>query len=291
VLVDLEYHLSDIDMTRDFYTLGGWPLLLSLMSAEVHVSSNQTELVMPDDLLAKVHVIQAHAAWAIGTAVKNTGEFIPYAVEEILIGNHVTTAVDLMLAQFAAASQEHIQSAPVVKKLQKVVYALGSLLRNNRPAQVHFCASGGPSLLGTTLTGLIEEGSSHANKMTKRLLMLADDIVSEVKLIEEENKSPQVDEAIMQAFSTKQWCQLAALALHGDPTIYETALLTVATLAGQCSWNKDLVQKAIFQIRDDWKAESDTDPDILKERLQLIESTMTLLTTEHTKQSLYSADY
>jgi hypothetical protein len=120
---------------------------------------------------------------------------------------------------------------------------------------------------------------------------LADDIVSEVKLIEEENKSPQVDEAIMQAFSTKQWCQLAALALHGDPTIYETALLTVATLAGQCSWNKDLVEKAIFQIRDDWKAESDTDPDILKERLQLIESTMTLLTTEHTKQSLYSADY
>jgi hypothetical protein len=164
------------------------------------------------------------------------------------------------------------------------VYALGALLRNNRPAQVHFCASGGPKLLGLTLTHLIEEGSTHANKMTKRLLMLADDIVSDVKLHSEETKSPQVDDAILQAFSTPQWCQLAVLALRGDSTIYETALLTVATLAGQCSWNVDSVQKAIFQIRDDWQAESDMDPDILKERLQLIESTMTLLTTKDTKQ-------
>jgi hypothetical protein len=121
--------------------------------------------------------------------------------------------------------------------------------------------------------------------------MLADDIVSEVKLIEEQSKSPQVDEAIMQAFSTEQWCQLAVFALQGDPSIHETALLTVATLVGQCSWDKDVVQKAIFQIRDDWKTESEMDPDILKERLQLIESTMTLLTAEETKQSLYSADY
>lgn len=291
VLVDLEYHLSDIDMTRDFYTLGGWPLLLSLMSAEVHVSSNQTTAIIPDDLLDKIHVIQAKAAWAIGTAVKNTGEFIPYATEEIWIGNHKTTAVDLMLAQFTAASQEHmIQSQPVVQKLQKVVYALGALLRNNRPAQVHFCASGGPELLAMTLTGLIEEKSDpHANKITKRLLMLADDIVSDVKLHqlhehehEQESKSLQVDEAIMQAFSTEQWCQLAVLALQGDPAIYETALLTVATLVGHCSWDMDVVQQAIFQIRDDWKAEgSDTDPDILKERLELIDSTMNLLTSKN----------
>jgi hypothetical protein len=70
----------------------------------------------------------------------------------------------------------------------------------------------------------------------------------------------------------------------------------VTTLVGQCSWDTDLVQKAIFQIRDDWNAESDMDPDILKERLELIESTMTLLTTEETKQesesdNLYTASY
>jgi hypothetical protein len=236
-------------------------------------------------------------------------------VQEIIIGTKKTTAIDLLLAQFTAVPEQPQSSSPVlVKKLQKVVYGLGSLLRGNRPAQVHFLSVGGPELLGTTLTGLLlEEGSSsHAHKMTKRLLMLADDIVSDVKLAHEEankmtdkllsmladdivsdvklaqeeaiSETAVVDETIVQAFSTAQWCELAVLALRGDPTIHETALLTVATLADKCarsSWNMDGVQQAIFQIRDHWQKEgSNMDPDILKERLELIESTMNVLTQE-----------
>jgi hypothetical protein len=233
----------------------------------------------------------------------------------------------LLLAQFTAAASaltlaaESFQSqqsqsppAPVVllvqKLFQKIVYALGSLLRGNRPAQVHFCAAGGPEVLGTTLTGLLrredQKGSpstTHARKMTKRLLMLADDIVSDVKLNHyhhQEDKSPAAvdeDETIVQAFASAQWCELAVLALQtGDSTIHETALLTVATLAGQCisarSWNMEVVQQAIFQIRDHWKTgpgSESMDPDILQERLELIESTMNVLTTaEESKEYIYS---
>jgi hypothetical protein len=36
VLQDLEYHLQDLDMTRDFHTLGGWSVLVSLLDNTVH---------------------------------------------------------------------------------------------------------------------------------------------------------------------------------------------------------------------------------------------------------------
>jgi len=274
VLKDLEYQLSDIDMARDFYTLGGWPLLLSLVSNKVHVSTNQTAEAT-DEMNGKVHAIQAHAAWAVGTAVKNTGEFIPFAVEKILVGEETTTAVDLLLTQFDAASKEP-PSPSVVKKLQKMLYGLGALLRANRPAQVHFCASKGPEILGKTLANLVEDRSSHAVKMTKRLLNLADDIILDVEL--HASKSKQVDEAIVQAFSSELWCQLTAVALQGDPVIREVALRTVAALVGHCSWDMTAMQQSISQLRDDWKAEaSEMHSDILQEQLELAEATIASL--------------
>lgn len=52
-LVDLEDLLSDIDMARDFHTIGGFPALASMLR------DSQPESV------------REIAAWAIGTAVKN----------------------------------------------------------------------------------------------------------------------------------------------------------------------------------------------------------------------------
>jgi len=44
ILQDLEYQLGDLDMSRDFHTLGGWPLLASLLSEDVHVPKKQDNL-------------------------------------------------------------------------------------------------------------------------------------------------------------------------------------------------------------------------------------------------------
>lgn len=53
VLTDLEDLLSDIDMARDFHSIGGFPTLASML----HVS--------------RPEAVREVAAWAIGTAVKN----------------------------------------------------------------------------------------------------------------------------------------------------------------------------------------------------------------------------
>jgi dGTP triphosphohydrolase len=42
-LKDLEYLLSDVDMARDFHTLGGWAPLVSLLDINVHAVVADTE--------------------------------------------------------------------------------------------------------------------------------------------------------------------------------------------------------------------------------------------------------
>jgi hypothetical protein len=59
VLHDLEYHLADIDMTRDFYTLGGWPILVSLLDSNVHlINATTNSLTTSNSVLAKMDTIQ-----------------------------------------------------------------------------------------------------------------------------------------------------------------------------------------------------------------------------------------
>ena len=103
-LHDLEYQLSDVDMARDFHTLGGWPYLVSLLDDNVHnkgiitstttdaaaaekgdndndVDNNKKEEAMM--MMILVDEIQALAAMAIGTAVSNLDEFHVWALEDV----------------------------------------------------------------------------------------------------------------------------------------------------------------------------------------------------------------
>ena len=266
VLQDLEFQLIDVDMTRDFYTLGGWPLLVSLLSDTVHLASNET---LTDGLLEKIHVIQTHAAWALGTAVKNTGEFAPYAVEEVLIGETKLTVIDLLLQQLEQTPAEgHV----LQQKLQKILYSLGALLRGNRAAQVHLSASSGPDLLAKRLAVWIGEGSSGSIKLSKRLLLLASDIVTDVKL--HGSKSAQVDQAIVESFSSESWCASTHRALK-ETSLQVTALLTVKTLAPECSWDNESVRRAVEDIKKNWESNgSGMDSDIQRERLNLVQNTL-----------------
>jgi hypothetical protein len=52
-LKELESLLCDIDNARDFHTIGGWPILLSLLSTEQPIE------------------IKTLVAWCIGSAIKN----------------------------------------------------------------------------------------------------------------------------------------------------------------------------------------------------------------------------
>ena len=310
VLQDLEYQLTDIDMARDFHTLGGWPLLTSLLADAVHdvgnqsdtkAMSNQREHLSEDDW-NKVNLIQAHAAWTIGTTVKNTDEFNPYAMTEVEVLHHgtgsdgvvKTTTLDLVLAQFIASSTAVLDSTTsrqkdenydtVVMKVHKTLYALGALLRANRAAQTHFCSDQGPALLENILSGLAEE--AHASetpvlpqntlKVAQRLLSLAQDIVMDATL--HSSKSEQVDEAIRNAFSSPQWCN-TVVRFTDMPWLYETALQTIQQLAPSCwdHWDltklKQQVEEPPEHVRQSWLPD-DLDDEIRKDRMELLEITV-----------------
>ena len=101
-LHDLEYQLSDVDMARDFHTLGGWPYLVSLLDDNVHnkgiitsTAADAAAAAEKDDndndvdnnkkeaMMILVDEIQALAAMAIGTAVSNLDEFHVWALEDV----------------------------------------------------------------------------------------------------------------------------------------------------------------------------------------------------------------
>ena len=111
-LEDLEYHLMDLDNARDFHIMGGWPLLVSLLTDGIHrldqvlqniiTAQNFTEVPHNNEASEKIMVelpeaqqlyiqsvqeaiwdVQSVASWCIGTAVKNIDEFQPWALEDL----------------------------------------------------------------------------------------------------------------------------------------------------------------------------------------------------------------
>jgi hypothetical protein len=87
-LRDLEFQLSDVDMARDFHTLGGWPYLIALLDETLHVvdasdDDNNNQGGGGGEAAALVDEIRALAATTIGTAVSNLGEFRPWALEDV----------------------------------------------------------------------------------------------------------------------------------------------------------------------------------------------------------------
>jgi nucleotide exchange factor SIL1 len=246
VLQDLEYHLADIDMTRDFHTLGGWPLLVNLVA-----NSNATE-------------VQMHAAWAVGTAVKNHVEFASFAIESVqLVGRTTkTTVLDVLLQEL----RQQVETTTEHDLLYKFLYALGSLLRGNRMAQSHFCAAGGAQVLGDILVTAVHQ---NAVKTAKRLLTLAHDVVMDIKL--HEGTSKQVDAAIVSAFSTEPWCRATLQALQLS-VLEEEALHATQALTA-CRFPRE----ALLALQQKWIVNKVDDPDIQKERMHLLETVLEAL--------------
>ena len=191
VLQDLEFQLADVDMARDFHTLGGWPYLLALLDESLHhVDDNNDHEVM-----VLVDEVRALAATAIGTAVSNLGEFRYWALEDVsstlneLKTNHTnnnvdddsevnnTTALSLLTRVFQQELKErtkamnggtmavveessHTTTNNAMAKSRatfklRAIYGLGSLLRGNPAAQQMFVLGNGPDILVRNVLGTL----------------------------------------------------------------------------------------------------------------------------------------
>jgi hypothetical protein len=239
-LYDLEEELSQSsDMAQEFYSLGGWPLLASLVSASVH-SKNHND----NKLNEKIFEIRAHAAFAMGTAVKDMPEFGPWVLEKIQMhdddddDDDATIATPLSLVVQALLEVSNVAATPGVHSdwafiesqellAQKTLYALESFLHGNSQAQAAFAAmSSSPAkLLGRQAAVWAKEAattaaavsanapmSRHAIKMTVRLLALANDIVVKNDVNNLNSKE------VIDAFSTDAWYQAATLGATLSPS-------------------------------------------------------------------------
>lgn len=295
VLQDLEYNLQDLDMTRDFHTLGGWSLLASLLSDQVHFTtltiarhrrSNTTtsfernggEASDAIDVTNHVYRVQMNAAWALGTAVKNTAEFGSYVVEKFrLVDNSSTevTALDLVFQQLQKSMQSQEQSPVTQKKLLRLVYCLGSFLRGNRAAQIYFGAFEGPAFLSKALQSFVGGKHVFETKIATRLLNLASDAVFDVTLSRDMNAAADssVDDAIVSAWTSAAWCTAAVSALE-QPELQEAAASAVHAFAPHCklSWHPVAVIDAVKRVQQVRDAAIDDDPEIRRERDELFAS-------------------
>ena len=319
-LHDLEYQLSDVDMARDFYTLGGWSYVVALLSDEVHNApprgadtvdsnaNNKATIIIANDAKAKetlaiIDEIQSLAAMTIGTAVGNLGEFRKWALEDVSrdiqhllnktievsqedesgtpLSSTSVSALSLLTHAFEAelnlrSEQMSGMSMTVPSNVDsrsratfklRAIYALGSILRGNPPAQQMFVSQlQGHEMLIRDALGTLSNvrGPSSTSKLdykfASKVLALGEDIVMDVLLHEEEYVT--VDEStplelkeeytiegiltanqLVAAFTTERWCDLSLRMLsapsdivgdQGAIGIKERALSAVGALGPSC---------------------------------------------------------
>ena len=254
LLKDLEFQLSDIDMARDFHTMEGWPLLVKLLWEGAHVPANQTIDDLAPATRTKIRTVQSYAAWAIGTAVKNTEEFYPYGSESVSIGDlQRSTAIDLLIDIFCD-SYDGSASWEIRTLLTKGIYAIGAILRGNELAQAQITKSDGFKRLGKKFRELSQEGFNSVNtKLIQRLAGLSMDIVQDLP------KDQDLVGSISSAFCDVM-CELFSSEILVPWRVQETLVRAIAVMGPYCgasTCDTTSIRGIVETIKSDWLSKKD----------------------------------
>jgi hypothetical protein len=241
-LRELEYILMDVDMARDFYTLQGWPWLLSIL-VQPH---NETSIEVIEGL-------QHAAAWVVGSAVGNTGEFRPWVVDPVQLpnGTSVTTLAALWHVWTTAST------APLQ---QKSLYALSACLRDNPAAQQIWAQQHeGPARLLQDLQETPAD-TKHGRKQILRILQLGQDLLAEWH----ESVDDPVIDSYRASWTTEDWCSVVLDKVRVVARD-DKRLPILHTWHPYCEWEKERVHDLLLVD------ESEADADTLKLRETLLE--------------------
>jgi hypothetical protein len=172
-LMELEDWLSDVDMAQDFYTLGGWPLLVSKLGREGGREGGRE--------------VQWRAAWVVGNAVKNDRRFQEWVLEGGKEGG-ASALTRLLTICREGGTEAGGEGEDEEELLRKAVYAVTSAARGNPAVQAKLVEEGGLEVLGHLLHSSVppSPGFSHQRKGQRRALCLkliafAQDLALEAK--------------------------------------------------------------------------------------------------------------
>jgi len=115
-LVILESLLADIDNARDFHTIQGWPVLVSLLQADA-----------PDSVKCAV-------ALCVGTAVKNDYSYQLWTLESLSNTTNVS-ALELMTNTLHTAATSLKEGSGRRDLVKRLLYAISSAVRGNMDVQ------------------------------------------------------------------------------------------------------------------------------------------------------------
>lgn len=183
VLALLEDDLMDIDMARDFRTIGGWAQLVRLLRPGASPA------------------LRSAAALVIGNAVRNTDEYRGWVVTDALpaeAGGESVAAMDLLLSMVAS-------EAATDAERQRALSALSAALYGHADNVEALVARGGA---GTLLR--ILEGANA--KMARRVATWLHDLAFEVA----ESRSERLTAALEQVLRAGDWCGALVRALEGE---------------------------------------------------------------------------
>ena len=214
-LVELEDWLSDVDMAQDFYTLGGWPLLVGRLGREGG------------------REVRWRAAWAVGNAVKNDRGFQGWVLEGGRDGGTESALTQLVgMLREAEGGREgggegEEEEEHGEELLRKAVYALTSAARGNPLVQAQLHKEGGLEVMGRLLlssppSSLPSSSSSSSSKgrraLRLKLASFGHDLALEAKQgqeagweVEEARHPPSLPPShhasLLEGVTTPAWCQ------------------------------------------------------------------------------------
>ena len=192
LLEEIEWEVQDLDKAKDFHTLGGLDVIVRQLNASDFK-------------------VRAMSAWVIGSAVKHYEEAQHWALE--------SGAMPLLLDSLVEHRSDREASKDILELQKKVLYAIGSILRNNARAQRAFVVYDGHAALGNLLEVKTDE------KLILKAVALIRDLIQEKTEVSE---SALIQ--LQQYFTQPKWCAkvLALLGSKNTDTLKKLLELLVA---------------------------------------------------------------
>lgn len=291
VLEDLEFHLTDLDNARDFYNMGGWPLLVSLLTDSIHgieyvvqqTTSTNSSDISDDIQLSNEHIeflklfqriswrIQGLAAWCIGTAVKNTEEFFPWALDNFsdLVRNNDDNLNPLTILLRKLENHSTSQSLAMLRidpydrwfqiKRKLELYALGSLLRGNHGAIKSFVEAGGPNVLQMLYNSIALSEMTHEQLIDRnniavvtKIIAIFDDLIMHATVDSLQNeRDVTIEKNLIDALTTQDWCGIPLSALIIPVVKVRLNILdTITHVARLCKYDSEILDNIRLKMID-----------------------------------------